>query len=323
MWLAELKAGARMAELVGDAETAEAFREVLERGAESFEKLFWNGEYYNLCYDPKQDRADEGCMGDQVSGHLYLRLCGLGPVHDEERVRSALRSVHRYNRKPEEGLLNGADPRGREDWRYFARFSGLADDEALAGQWVTPWTGTEYYLSALMIAEGLVKEGLDVARDVYERHASAGMLYNHIECGEHYFRAMAAWAMLPALQGLTRDAAEGALRVAPRLDPEEFDSIFILPGVWGRLRQARSEGLQTDELHVQSGELKLRSLGVELAAPGEAKPGGHDLLLNGEEVASTGELTGSRLTVRPAEKLELRAGDKLRLRVRVLPGYTA
>ena len=323
MWLAELRAGARMAELVGDKETADAFREVLERGAESFEKLFWNGEYYNLCYDPKQDRADEGCMADQVSGHLYLRLCGLRPVHDEERVRSALRSVHRHNRRPEEGLLNGADPRGREDWRYFARFSGLADDEALAGQWVTPWTGTEYYVSALMIAEGLVKEGLDVARDVYERHADAGMLYNHIECGEHYFRAMAAWAMLPALQGLTWDAAEGDLRVAPRLDAEEFDSIFILPGSWGRLRQARSEGAQTNEVDVESGEMTVSSFTVELPAAANTESGGHNLLLNGEEVASTGEPVGNRLTVRPAEKLELRAGDQLRLRVRGLPGCKA
>ena len=64
-----------------------------------------------------------------------------------------------------------------------------------------------------MIAEGLVQEGLQVARDVYERYAAAGMLYNHIECSEHYFRPLDIWAALFALQGLVYDRAMGALEI--------------------------------------------------------------------------------------------------------------
>ncbi len=320
MWLAELKAAARVAELLGDDEAACSFREVLRRGARSFEELLWNGEYYNLCFDPKKERPDEGCMADQVSGHLYLRLCGLGPVHEQERVRSALRAVHRYNRKPEEGLLNGADPRGRQDWRYFARFSRRGDDESLAGQWVTPWTGTEYYVSAVMIAEGLVAEGLDVARDIYQRHAAAGMLYNHIECGEHYFRPMAAWAVLPALQGLVWNAGEGALTVAPRLPSDDFDSPFILPGAWGRLRRTRSDGLQRNEVRVESGELTLASLAVELPSGSESRTYDCALLLNGQELEGTPERAGDWLTVRLAGQVRLQAGDILALRAAEPPG---
>jgi len=308
MWLVELKAAARIAQIAGEDETAARFTAIAERGAASFEKLFWNGEYYDLCYDPRKQAADEGCMADQVSGHLYARLCGLGPIHPPDHVRSALRAVHRHNRQPEEGLLNGADPRGRDDWRYFCRYSARGDDEALAGQWVTPWTGTEYYVAAAMVAEGLVEEGLDVARDIYERHAAVGMLYNQIECGEHYFRPMAAWALLPALQGLVYDAATGKLRFAPKASPEDFDMIFVLPVAWGRLRQERAAGLQSDVVRVESGALAVRTIVLERAGePTSAVT----VEADGRRLECRFESRGGEVVVSLSERLVLRAGNRL------------
>ncbi len=260
MWLAELRAAAHLARLLNDTALANQCESVLRTGAATFERLFWNGKYYSFCHDERLKRRDDGCLADQVSGHLYLRLCGLASVHDPDRVRSALQAVARYNAVPEHGLLNGADPRGRSDWRYFARYSARGDDEALSGQWVTPWTGTEYYVAATMIAEGLVDEGLAVARAVYDRHVAAGMLYNHMECGEHYFRALAAWALLPALQGLEFDAVAGRLRLAPRVP----DSLLLLPGAYGRLTQQRTAVEQTTQVTITAGQLTLRELVVAI-----------------------------------------------------------
>ncbi|NLF39955.1 hypothetical protein GX586_10940, partial [bacterium] len=264
MWLAELSAAAALARLRGENAFARKCQKMLQTGAQSFERLFWNGEYYNLCRDDLKGADDAGCLADQVSGHLYLRLCGLPPVHDEDHVRSALRAVSRHNCTPEDGMINGADPRGRDDWRYFARYSARGDDERCAGQWVTPWTGTEYYVAAVMLAEGLVDEGFAVARDVYERHVAMGMLYNQIECGEHYFRPMAAWAMLPALQGLVYDRTAGALTIAPKTDADAFDSVFILPGAWGRVRHRRDDGTRRFTLELKAGALALQSLVLPL-----------------------------------------------------------
>jgi len=268
MWLAELAAAAHLAAVRGDDAFAAACRTALEKGRATFEQRLWNGAYYRLCYDQLLDRADEGCLADQVSGHLYLRLCGLPPVHDPTHVRAALAAVFAHNRRPEHGLLNGADPQGRTDWRYFARYSARGDDETLAGQWLTPWTGTEYYVAALMIAEGLVDEGLAVAYDVYERHVAMGMLYNQIECGEHYFRPMVAWAMLPALQGLVYDQATGVLTFAPRTTPDAFDTVFILPCAWGRVtRTQRAEGVAL-HIRVVRGSLPLSA--VQTVSAGRA-----------------------------------------------------
>ena len=313
MWLSELKAAARIAELLGDGETARRFREVMEKGAESFERLLWNGEDHSLCYDPKKDAVDEGCLADQVSGHLYARLCGLGPIHPEDHVRSALRAVHRHNLLPEEGLLNGADPGGRDDWRYFCRYSARGDDEALAGQWVTPWTGTEYYVAATMMAEGLVEEGLDVARNVYERHAAVGMLYNQIECGEHYFRPMAAWAMLPALQGFVHVAAEGLLRFAPVLTPDRHDTAFILPHAWGRLAQRRTPKQQVDEVRVEYGALSLRTLVLDA---GGRRPERVAVKLADAAVPCGWEVRDGDVIVTLEDETVLEAGARLKVTMR-------
>lgn len=311
MALAELQAAVAIARRVGDEEAAARFGEILARGAASFERRLWNGEYYNLCYDTVRDAADEGCMAEQVSGHLYLRLCGLPPVHPEPHARAALEAVYRYNRVPEVGLLNGADPRGRTDWRYFARFSMRGDDEARAGQWVTPWTGTEYYVAATMIAEGLVDEGLAVIRDVVERYTAAGMQYNHIECGEHYFRPLDIWASLFALQGLVYDREAGALTVAPRLIPAAHDSILILPGIWGRLTQERVGGRQTNTIEVTSGALPLATLSLAI----EGQPRALQATLNGETQPVEWVVHDGTLTARLLTSPTLTAGQTLRLSV--------
>jgi uncharacterized protein (DUF608 family) len=309
MHLAELQAAIAIARRAGDEAAAEKYAAALQKGAASFEARLWNGEYYNLCYDATRDLADAGCMAEQVSGHLYLRLCGLPPVHPAEHVRAALQAVYRYNRKPEQGLLNGADPRGRTDWRYFQRFSLRGDDEALAGQWVTPWTGTEYYVAATMIAEGLVQEGLQVARDVYERYAAAGMLYNHIECSEHYFRPLDIWAALFALQGLVYDRAMGALAFAPKTNPAYFDTIFILPGVWGRLKQIRLADRQDNEIHVERGALPLKNLSLDVETP----PQSIQVVLDGKALAVEGTVSDGKVTVQLPPQCVIKEGQSLQV----------
>ncbi len=307
MWLAELRAAQYIARLMKDDDAERKITEVLTKGIESFEKVFWNGEYFNLARDFKKNIDDKGCLADQVSGHLYLRLCGLEPNHKLSKVKKALKSVHRYNRPAEQGLINGADPQGRDDWTYFARFSERGDDEQFGGQWPTPWTGTEYYVAAVMIAEGLVKEGLDVARDVYERHVDFGMLYNHIECGEHYFRAMAAWAMLPAIQGLVFNADEMSLAFAPKTGKKNCDMPFILPGAWGRLFQKKEKGKIKSEIMVAEGVLKLKQILLE----SRNKIRSVHVRISRKDVPAEYTQQGSRVSIRLKQTAVLKKGTAL------------
>lgn len=312
MWLADLRAAVRIARIVGDEETASRYGSVLEKGMDRFEKLFWNGDYYRFCYDPKIDRFDEGCMADQVSGQLFCRLLGMPSVHDEDRVLTALRAVHTHNLVEEEGLLNGSDPKGREDWRYFAAGSPDGYNEARGGQWPTPWTGTEYYVAAVMAAEGLWTEALDVIKNVYDRHVRAGMVYNHIECGEHYFRALAVWAILPAVQGLLYDPADGLLGFTPKNGSDELDSMFVLPGLWGRLSLKTDASAQISTVAVKSGEVSVEKMVVK--HPGR-RPAAVSVAVNGEAVASQWSDEGTALAVQLDSERRIQKGDEVTVSV--------
>ena len=314
LWLCEVACGAELARIMNDCEAEAEFRDVLARGTTAFEKVLWNGEYYDLCRDEKKGGNDPGCMAEQVSGNLYVRLCGLEPLHERTHVRSALKAVYRYNRRDEEGLLNGADPRGpRTDWTYFARYSQHGDDEKWGGQWVTPWTGTEYYVAAVMLAEGLATEGMRVARDVYDRHVDFGLLYNHIECGEHYFRPTVLWAMLPALQGLVFDKRLKRLKAAPRVKPDDHDSPLILPGVWGRLQQSRSGSSAVYTVSVDEGTLQLRTLEFELPR----RRGGAALNVvatsAGTRLNASYTVNAAALTIHLANVVTLRKGERVEI----------
>ncbi len=317
MWLADVRIAAELATIIGDTETAQRYAQILQTGAATFERLYWNGSYYNFAYDFRRELPDSGCLADQVSGQLYLRLCGLAGIHPDAHVRSALAAVFKYNRKPEEGLLNGADPEGRTDWSYFARYSDDGADETRGGQWVTPWTGTEYYVAATMIAEGLVEEGLTVARDVYERYTAAGLLYNHLECGEHYFRALAAWAMLPALQGLTYEANSGNLHFAPRDQPDKHDSILLLPSGWGHITQRRTSQRQRDVIAIIDGVLRLRRITLELPVAAEGKEQAITVRLNREDHYQrlSAQHTRDGQTIYLSLQVDLSAGQQLTINV--------
>ncbi|MFP4069992.1 MAG: GH116 family glycosyl-hydrolase [Opitutales bacterium] len=302
MYLGELSCGVRLAEILDEPETAGKLREHLERGIRGFQDLYWNGEYYDLCYDPNLDRNDPGCMADQVSGLLYTNLCGAARAHAAEPAREALRAVIRHNLQGEYGLLNGADPKPRTDWRYFARYSARGEDESMAGQWVTPWTGTEFYVAATMLSEGLVEEALAIVRNVHERHTSMGMIYNHMECGEHYFRPMVAWAMLPALQGILWDCPNQALTIHPKV--QSLEGLFMLPGAWGALRHEPGE----TRLSLGDGELTVRTLTIP--AP---KDGGIRVTLDNRDQTPQVAPDGEGLAVMTfREPITLSAGATLK-----------
>ena len=311
LWLCDLACGAELARIMNDTEAEKEFTAMLEKGKKNFHARLWNGEYYDLCVDKKKDINDPGCMAEQVSGNLYARLCGIEPPHQSADAKAALKAVYKYNRRPEEGLLNGADPKGRTDWTYFARFSQRGDDEKWGGQWVTPWTGTEYYVSATMIAEGLVNEGLQIAKDVYDRHIDFGLLYNHIECGEHYFRPMVIWAILPALQGLVCDRAKGEMTFSPNFRQADLDMPFILPGVWGRLEQRRSGGKQVNRITAGEGKLELANIGFVL--PKSPKAGSLNVKVSakGKPLTCSTSVSGSAVKITFRKKVVLTKGKDL------------
>jgi hypothetical protein len=300
IYLAALRAGAAMAEVVGDVEPARRYALLAQEGAERLDALCWkNGYYVQRVPKPNEIRADrhrtpslggslehvepgeppryqigEGCLSDQLLGEWMARCANLGAVLPQKRVRRALRSIYRHN--------------FRRDFREHAnaqRIYAIGDESGLVlcswpngGRPSFPfpysdevWTGLEYHVGAHLIWEGFVREGLELVRAARSRYDGRKRNpWDEEECGHHYARAMSSWSLLHACGGFSWDGVEKRLGFAPRVRATPFRALFTAGRGWGifeQIRRGRSLGVT---LRVLGGELDLRSLALEW--PGARPP---------------------------------------------------
>uniref|UniRef100_F6X975 Non-lysosomal glucosylceramidase n=1 Tax=Ornithorhynchus anatinus TaxID=9258 RepID=F6X975_ORNAN len=218
LWLAAVAVMVRMAALQGAGAVREKFSSILSRGREAFERLLWNGRYYN--YDSSSQPHAHSIMSDQCAGQWFLRACGLGEGDTEVfptlHVHHALQTIFEQNvlgfAGGSMGAVNGMRPDGIPDT------SSVQSDEV--------WVGVVYGLAATMIQEGLVQEGFRTAegcyRTVWER---LGLAFQTPEayCRTRVFRSLAymrplsIWAMQLALEQ-SQDQGPGPT-LAVRRDP--------------------------------------------------------------------------------------------------------
>ena len=284
-YLAALKAAAAMARAVGDPD-ADEYDAIFERGKARTDEELFNGEYYVqrldltdksiiTSFEDNQtltghtavgaywnDEAGEikyqimeGCGIDQVLAEWHARLIGLGEILDPEKVRSALRSIYKYNFKP--SLRNHFNP---------CRIYGLNDE---AGCVICEWPegkskpvvpvpyseecmhGFEYQAAIHMILEGMEKEGLDIVRGVRDRYDGVKRNpYNEMECGSNYARSMASYALLLAYSGFNCDMTRGYIGFNPIRDGVFF---WSNNDAWGVYKQEEGRA----ELSVLYGRLRL------------------------------------------------------------------
>ena len=238
LWLAALKAAARLADETGDTERAEAWRALLQKGLASLETRLWNGEYYDLWRT--DDDRDETLMTDQLDGEWFLRVSGVGGNLYDERIRAVMRTVLDHNFEPDSGLINATCPAGRKTTLYSHK---NCQTEAV-------WTGIGYAMAALCLCVGMRDEADAVVTSIRDNQARFGALWDHWECGHHYTRPMSSWTTLNAALGLRVDAARRILRVAPVA--ENITLPLCIPGVLGTVRAVNGKV----SVHVAEGSLE-------------------------------------------------------------------
>jgi uncharacterized protein (DUF608 family) len=312
LYLGALRATEKMALLMHDTALADSCGQIAERGSENSSKRLFNGEYFIQDVDPAlhpNAQYGKGCLSDQVFGQTWADLYGLGDLYPKEEIRSALRSVWKYNWAPdisvqtrhhkaerdyadpgEAGLLVCTWPHDPHPGERGVRYR----DEV--------WTGIEYQVATQMIYEGMINEALSVLKGLDDRYQpEKHNPWNEVECGDHYARAMSSWGVLLALEGFTYDGPIGVIGLAPKIGAEKFQGFFSGAEGWGVLAQRRTDSLQVDSIHVCYGKLAIREVQVELP---EGK------VLSGVTVQTPAGLTGANVEA---------DGRKLKIR---LPGLT-
>ncbi len=291
IWIGALRGGIRLAEDRGDTENAAKWKAMLDRAQKSLNEKLWNGEYYSLWVEG--DQRDEACMTDQLSGEMYTKLIGLGNGVPVDRVRRALAAIYKYNFTPEQGLWNGTYPPGRQPrMPTYLNVQGEGN-----------WTGIEYASAAMMIDQGMVKEGLSVLDAVQRRYERAGRLFNHEECGPHYYRPMSIWATYLAATGIKVDAPRGILTIAPQVKQERLFAPWFTATGFGQFTQKKNAfELACREGETTFRELRLNTVGVTTA------------LLDGKGVACESREKDGLTVVRFTEPVVLKKGQTLTVR---------
>ncbi|CAO2205518.1 unnamed protein product [Urochloa humidicola] len=198
IWVAALQAAAAMAGVVGDGAAAAYFRGRYERARRVYERELWNGSYFD--YDNSGGATSKSIMADQMAGQWYARACGLEPVVEEGKARSALGTVLDYNvmrvKGGAVGAVNGMRPDGGVD--------------ASSTQSKEVWPGVTYAVAAGMVHEGMTEAAFRTAKGAHDAawgKDGFGYAFQTPEAWTedggyrslHYMRPLGIWAMQWAL----------------------------------------------------------------------------------------------------------------------------
>ena len=243
------------------------YETLLAKGKTAFERELYNGEYFIQKIEYKHLRAanplenksmvgaysteavalfqqegpkyqyGNGCLSDGVLGAWLAAMCGVTPFADAAKIASHLKSIHKYNFKPD--LSDHANPqRPSYAWN---KEGGLLlcswpKGDALSLPFVYSnevWTGIEYQAASHMMLMGLVEEGLDIVRACRARYdGRVRNPFNEYECGHWYARAMASYGLIQGITGARYDAVDKVLYLSPKLKGD-FHSFFATAGAYG------------------------------------------------------------------------------------------
>jgi len=346
LYLCALRAAVEMARMAGEEDYANRLHEVFNLGSKRLDNVLWNGEYYfQIESKPTEAQVGEhrwlledwpevisdnpsinrpygmGCHADQLLGQWWAYALDLGYLLPRERVCRALDSIMKYNWVVDFGAV-------LQSPRYFA---GDEDHGLYNCTWpgndkpatdtlysFEVWTGIEYEVAAMLLREGKIRDAYRIVKAVSDRYNGvrrwpiARNPWAEVECGNHYARAMSAWAILLAAQGFSYNGPDMAIAFDPVIAPKNHRSFFTGAEGWGVFTQTRVKSTQTNTLSIEYGKLVLKRFTVSL--PDEVEPERVRTKIKGTNNNYTLQLDGRRATIVFTEPVQIKAGSKVGFR---------
>ena len=202
----------------------------------------------------------DGCLSDGVIGAWLAYVCGLGEILDENKVKSHLKAVYRYNFKKnlsryantqrptyaagsDGGLILCSWPKGGRPSLPFPY-----SDEV--------WTGIEYQVASHMISLGFIEDGLNIVATCRKRYLDTSRNpFDEYEAGHWYGRALASYSLLQAMTGVRYDAIDKKLHFSPSIK-SDFRSFLSTQSGFGIV------GIEGGKpfLEVKNGKIGIQSI---------------------------------------------------------------
>lgn len=223
VYLAALRAGARLARGNGDAASAAQFDASFLRARDGMMTTLWNGRWFDKAFDPYSGERSSDCNMAQLAGEFRAGITGLGPLLDPEITGRAVRSMLELNGAAARMPLLDVAAGGVEAWNTDC------------------WTQyTETYLLMLAMQQGHAGAALDWLRRMAEaqRYAdrdpfNVALVYDSQagtrRWGDAYMTSTASWFLPRVLSGFDADLLgdQATLILDPQLPAADED--FRLP----------------------------------------------------------------------------------------------
>ncbi|MBS1748701.1 MAG: hypothetical protein JST63_02230 [Bacteroidetes bacterium] len=180
----------------------------------------------------------KGCLSDGILGGWIAMMCGLENPVDNNKVKSHLLSVHKYNLK--KNLSEHANPQ-RPAYAIGEEGGLLLCTWPKGGKLSLPfvysdevWTGIEYQVASHLMLMGSVEEGLEIVRTCRDRYSGKTRNpFNEYECGSWYGRALSSYGLLQGLTGIRFDAVDRKLYVDSKVG--DFTSFLATGSGFGNV----------------------------------------------------------------------------------------
>ena len=278
-YLGALKAGAAMARKQKDTAFETRCRTLFENGSRWTDEHLFNGEYYIQKIAPVKNIAPglsagmgskstvnpdfqigEGCLVDQLVGQNMALVCGLGYLAKPENIRSALKSIVKYNSvKSFGGTFNNMRSYAldNESGLMVTAYPDPAKRPAIPLSYhAETWTGLEYTAATGLFYQGMNDQAVEIIKNIRNRYDGYKRNpFNEEECGNHYVRAMASWSAVIAISRFHYSSSEGIFSITSKPGSYFWSNGYA----WGNVK---IEG-DSVTLNVLYGDLRLAHLKVE------------------------------------------------------------
>lgn len=334
LYLSSLEAGARMAQVMGDADAAAEYRRIRASGKKLQNERLWNGEYYIQEVGERriQDYLD-GCHIDQVLGEWWADQVDIDRNFPRERTQTALASLLKYNFRAD---FHGQSLKPRQycevDDGGMKMITWPNNPQPIPGMKYGDevMTGFEYGAAVSLMQNGMLKEGLMVIKIISDRYDGrlrtegvtnmkngpwgySGNPFGDDECGKFYGRSLSVWSALIALQGYRYDGPAGRIGFIPLLNPQDHASFFSTAQGYGLFTQTRSDDELAAQIDLREGQLRLNE--ITLAPADGRRPRSVQATLTGKPVDARLEADGDLARVVLARPIEMEASQQLTIRL--------
>jgi uncharacterized protein (DUF608 family) len=243
-------------------------------------------------------------LGDDESASEYRRIFESGKKKTDMHDHACF--YRSYAMPGEKGLILCSWPEGNEPPYPFWFASEV-------------WSGIEYQTAAHMIIEGMVDEGLSVVKGVRDRYSGLRRNpWDEIECGHHYSRSMASYALLNALGGFFYSALDMTIGINPKIKAKDFRLFFCVGSGWGGIKRKEEKNSLSAEIAIDYGSLRIK----KLVLPAAEYSGGTALLSDGAALLSEKKLSfnlersDGQLVIEFEEAVDIEEGNRLTIKLK-------